>query len=82
MGHIAEHNVSVVEAEQALLLEPVEVDSYDVDGELRFETLGQTLAGRILKCVHVLRRDRVRVVTAYDASARSKRIYLQAMVDL
>ena len=76
--HIGEHDVSPEEAEEALLLAPLELDSYVVDGELRFEDVGQTEAGRILKVVSTLRDERVRVVTAFDASAHSSRLYLQA----
>jgi uncharacterized DUF497 family protein len=77
IGHIAAHGVEVAEAEEALTIAPLEIDSYDVDGERRFEDLGQTASGRILKVLYVLRGElRIRVVTAYDATALGKRTYL------
>jgi uncharacterized DUF497 family protein len=76
--HIAEHDVSVSEAEEALMLSPLELDSYVIDDEQRFEDIGQTAAGRILKIVSVSREDRIRVITAFDASAHSKRLYLES----
>jgi uncharacterized DUF497 family protein len=80
LQHIAAHGVSAAEAEEALLLSPLELDSYIIDGEQRFEDAGETAAGRILKVISVLRGDAIRVVTAFDASAHTKRIYLESKI--
>ena len=80
LRHVAEHNVSAAEAEQALLLSPLELGSYIIAGEQRFEDAGETATGRILKIISVLRGEAVRVVTAFDASAHIKRIYLESKI--
>jgi uncharacterized DUF497 family protein len=77
--HIAEHGVSVAEAEEACSGEMLFVDSYMVDGELRVETVGSTRAGRILKLLTTDRSEGIRVVTAFDATRRWKQRYLSSM---
>ena len=49
--HVASHNVTVCEAEEALSIAPLHLDTYIVDGEIRSEEIGQTAAGRILKVI-------------------------------
>ena len=75
--------MSVAEAEQALTIAPLDVDSYVVDAEVRFEALGETASGRILKVLYLLPRElRIRVITAYDAAALGKQIYLRSRISL
>ena len=59
---------------------PLELDSYIIDDELRVEELGDTNAGRILKIVSVLRDEKVRVVTAFDAPPNLKQLFLKSKV--
>lgn len=74
--HIGLHLISTDEVEEALGGLALEIDSYVVDGEERFEEVGHTANGRILKVVVTLRNGEIRVVTAYDASRYLKAEYL------
>lgn len=65
--HIARHGVTVEEAEEAFNGYTLELGYEVVDGEERVEEVGATAKGRILDLVTVLRGDRIRVVTAFDA---------------
>ena len=76
-GHIALHGVSPEEVEEALMGPALEADTYTVGHEQRFEEIGQTVNGRILKMVATLRDDKVRIVTAYVATRHLKTAYLQ-----
>lgn len=78
--HVARHEVSVREAEEAWSGPTVDLDSYPVDDEMRYEELGMTANGRILKLVSTLRGERVRIVTAHDVPINTQKLYLQAMV--
>jgi uncharacterized DUF497 family protein len=79
-AHIARHGVSVAEAEEAACGETLDLASYSVDGELRFEDIGATLSGRVLKLITTDRNGLVRVVTAFDAPIALKKLYLASMV--
>ncbi len=79
--HLAKHSVSPIEAEEASLGFVRELCSYVVDEELRFEEVGQTRSGRILKMVIVVVGDQIRFVTAFDAPANLKRYYLSEQVN-
>ena len=74
--HIERHGVSVDEAEEASRSGTVDIDRYIVDDEHRWEDVGETAAGRILVIVSTERFGLVRVVTAFDASPATKRLYL------
>jgi len=80
--HIARHGVSVAEAEEASEGHTMDVGSYVIDDEIRFEDVGITLAGRILQIVTTDRAGKVRVVTAYDAPSALRKRYLKTMVNL
>lgn len=82
LAHIRMHNVEPQEAEEALSLQPFEFDDYPEDGEHRFDTLGPTRTGRILKVVTTQRGLQTRVVTAYDASFYYRKQYLSYLVTL
>ncbi len=58
----------------------MEIDSYVIDGEFRIEEVGQTRTGRILKIIFVVRADKVRILSAYDAPPNLKTRYLKYMV--
>jgi uncharacterized protein len=78
IGHIAEHDVIPEETEQVLLGDPLEVDfEPDENYEERWTYLGETERGRILMVIITVRGDKMRVVTAYDAENRDKRLYLE-----
>ena len=63
------------EAEEAFSGFTVNLDSYSVDQEQRYEDLGMTLAGRLLKLISTDRDDLVRIVTAMDAAPSLHRLY-------
>ena len=45
------------------------------DGEIRIVEIGRTVAGRVLKVVTTDRQDKIRVVTAFEPSAREANEY-------
>jgi hypothetical protein len=67
IGHIAEHDVTPEEAEEALLGDPLEMAFEIVNGEERWTYVGNTALGRILRVAITLRDERSRVVTAFVA---------------
>ena len=64
------------EAEEALL-DPQRIsrDVYNIAGEHRRGAVGRSVAGRILFVVFTIRRARVRIITARDATLVEKRRY-------
>jgi hypothetical protein len=75
--HIARHEVTMEEAEQAVRNDPVDLGSETVDGEERLLNLGRTDGGRVLLVVTTMRENRVRVVTAYPAGRRLVAVYFE-----
>ena len=75
--HIARHDVTTAEVEQVLRNEPVDLEEQCIDGEHRYTQAGETNAGRILVIVATLRGNSVRPISAWDATAATKRDYLQ-----
>ena len=74
--HTAEHGVNPEEAEEGVLRDPMEL-GFDVEnGEERWTYVGETQAGRILTVLITVRGERLRVVTAFNASPLRRRIYL------
>lgn len=78
ISHIARHDVSPREAEEAMLSDSLLLDQQSVDGEERFVEIGFTHAARFLIVVYTLRGDAVRVVTAYSAPRDVIREYLES----
>lgn len=78
MAHIARHDVTPEEAQEALANEPVDVNYEAVEGEERWTSLGHTNMLRVLKVVWTLRGNAVRVVTVVEASRGEARVYLRA----
>lgn len=76
LDHIALHRVEDFEAEEALL-DPgrVRTGAYNLPHEKRRALIGTTEEGRVLLVVYTMRGERVRVVTARDASETEKRLY-------
>jgi len=61
------------EAEQALVNDAIPIHQQYVDGERRFIYYGETDTRRLLALIVTERRDKIRVVTAYDLDAGQKR---------
>ncbi len=74
---IRAHRIKREEAEQELVNDPIPIHVQDVQGEVRFVYYGETNAGRLLAVVLTERRERLRVVTAYDLDAGQNRDYLR-----
>lgn len=74
IDHIAEHNVSPEEAEQAVLdPDRIVTEAYNSGKEKRKAIVGKTLEGRYLTVVLTARNALFRVVTARDSNATEKR---------
>ena len=73
--HIALHDITPTEAEQVIRNEPVDFASDTRKGEERLTQLGKTNAGRYLVVVSILRGRKVRVVTAWPAKAKMRKVY-------
>ena len=71
--HLAEHEITPEEAEQAMLNRPIDLPAQLRNLEKRFVQVGETEAGRILVVVTTQRRGRVRVVTAFPANRSVRR---------
>ncbi len=77
-GHIARHGITPAEFEEAFASASFDLDYREVDGEIRFSSIGETARGRILIVV-VMERDRqVRPVTAFEPGKQLLNLYLQS----
>lgn len=81
IGHLARHRVTPEEAEEIILRDPLDLGMEIVGGEERHLNLGSTLRDRILLVVTTWRKDRVRVVTAFDPVKRLIQFYYQERGD-
>jgi uncharacterized protein len=74
--HIARHDVTPEEAEEALT-DPrrIGAPAYNVGTERRRAVLGATIDGRVLFVVFTIRRGKLRVVAARDATTTQRRRY-------
>jgi uncharacterized DUF497 family protein len=73
------HGVSFAEA-STVFLDPVHitvVDELHSAEEFRFRTIGHTVASRLLVVAHTDREERIRIITARDATPRERRQYEQ-----
>jgi uncharacterized protein len=76
-NHLARHDVTPSEAEQAILDPHAVLLEIQIDNnEERTKALGITTAGRILAVVFTFRGDAIRPITAYTAPARLQKLYL------
>lgn len=73
--HLARHQVDPEEAEQVLANNPLIMETGERKGEARTVCLGRTDAGRPLIVVYTNRGGRIRVVTAYPAKRKKRKIY-------
>ena len=79
LGHIARHKVRQGEAEEALSSYTIELGWQTHEDEDRFVQVGQTAAGRILTVITTWREEKLRVVTAFDASPGFRSFFLASM---
>jgi len=77
---IRAHRILREEAEQALVNDAIPIHEQYVDGERRFVFYGETDRRRLLALILAERRDKIRVVTAYDLDAGQKRDYFARRV--
>ena len=76
-NHLALHDVTPEEAEQAVLDPYAVLLEIQTDSEERTKALGITTAGRILTVVFTFRGDAIRPITAYTATRRLQDLYLK-----
>ena len=78
--HVAKHDVTAEEAEQAITGDPLDIELQTADqsgnDEERLLQIGQTERGRILQIVTTWRSGKVRVISAWDAPKQLKEYYL------
>lgn len=75
--HIARHGISPKEAEEAILIEPLEATVQQHGSEERVLCFGRTRSGRLLAILYTERRGRIRVVTAYGMTREQQRLYFE-----
>jgi uncharacterized DUF497 family protein len=75
IGHIALHQASAHEAEEAATYKPVAFGMVLRGGEQRFVQMGETYAGRVLRVVTTTRNGMTRVVTAHDVDLSKRKAY-------
>ena len=76
LEHIAGHGITRVEAEQVILNNPIDLQFEIRNGEERIAQIGETDAGHIWVVITTMRDDLIRVVTAYPATNRLRKVYL------
>ena len=71
------HKVTHLECEEIFFNEPliVQQDKTHSTSEERYFALGKTDRGRVLFVVFTIRGDRIRVISARDASKKERRYY-------
>lgn len=82
LAHIAQHEVTREEAEQALLGDPLDIElqvAESASTEERLLQIGETAKGRILQLLTTWRGGKVRVISAWDAPKQLKSYYLAEM---
>ena len=77
LQHIARHGIAPEDAEDAILIEPLETDLQEFGGEHRVLCFGRTRSGRLLTVLYTQRRGKIRVVTAYAMTTRQQRMYFE-----
>ena len=75
--HIARHGIVPHEAEEAVLIEPLEVAVQPHECEERVICFGRTRSGRLLTVLYTVRRGKTRVVTAYDMTKPQQKLYFE-----
>jgi hypothetical protein len=77
LKHITRHGIAPKEAEDTILIEPLETDLPELGGEHRVLCFGRTRSGRLLTVLYTERRGKIRVVTAYKMTKRQQRMYFE-----
>ena len=80
VGHLARHNVSQSEAQNAILDPDAIILEIQAGPEERLKAVGATSAGRIIAVVFTWRDEVIRPITAYDPSIRIQQIYLRGRI--
>ena len=75
--HIARHAITPKEAEEAVVIEPLEAAVQQHESEERVVCFGRTKAGRLLTILYTERRGKIRVVTAYEMTKEQQRLYFE-----
>jgi len=75
--HVARHRITPEEVEEAVLIEPLEADVQQHEGEERVLCFGRTKSGRLLTVLYTERRGKIRVVTAYRMTEQHQRLYFE-----
>jgi len=73
---IRAHRIERKEVEQALSNGPVLIYDQTIEAEVRYVYYGESNDGRLLAVAITERREKIRVITAYDLDAGQKREYL------
>lgn len=76
-SHLKRHSVSKEEFEEAILNDPVLIDSYNLAREQRWQALGATQRLRVLVLCYTMREGRLRAVTAWEAGRRLAQLYFR-----
>ena len=77
LKHIARHGITPKEAEEAILIEPLEAGVQQHENEARVLRFGRTKSGRLLTILYTERRAKTRIVTAYDMTKEQQRLYFE-----
>ncbi|MBI4873194.1 MAG: BrnT family toxin [Acidobacteria bacterium] len=75
IDHIAKHEISTEECEQAYHNGPMVINQQKRHGERRLLCLGHTASGRLLTFVATERGGRIRFVTAFPMNKKQREIY-------
>jgi uncharacterized protein len=76
-NHIARHGITPEEAEEAVVIEPLEAGVQQHRGEQRVLCFGRTKSGRLLVILYTERRSKTRVVTAYEMTKEQQQLYFE-----
>ncbi len=76
--HVQAHGVTPEEAAETFSSFRLKTKEQEIDGEARSVFLGQTATGQILVVVYAVRNGKIRVVTAFSAKRKLRRLYMEA----
>ena len=73
-AHLSRHDVTPEEAEQVITHDPIVLEAQIRNGERRVLCAGRSTEGRSLVVIYTLRHGRIRVVTAFPAKRKLRRV--------
>jgi uncharacterized DUF497 family protein len=73
--HIGRHGLRVEDVEFVLQHRTLDLGLQDWQEEERFSEVGMTASGRVIEVVTTWRGNKVRIVTAYDATKRKRILF-------